>query len=434
MITLLRAVAGLALGIVVVVGLLLLLVVVNIFQRLEDPEVYSVAVSETGVYSRIYDEVLVDEALKEQTGRLLGYIDIGVHDRGVGALREVMPPSYLQEQTEDNIDRFTGFLRHDRDRLEIYFTLKEPLERVEPVVLGEIHQYIDDLEVVDPPSQGCSLQTLRRLAAATAAPYSRLSEGELPQSAPSLQILSRECREREFDRWFDLVVNDPSLNSYASLILGDEREELRRTFVEGDTRGFLKVVAEPLVEPLVESAVEDVRRNLPPNERFDLLEWLTAQPGGPNRAEIDEWAEWLRQGVSAATGPGRLIALAMVILGSLLLAAVHLPRPPAMLRWPGITLLTGGGVCLVVGLLLNSVVPGRVRDGVTLSVSYSSDVPASAIDLAGDLLESFARQATGGFIGETVAVMVVGAVLLAASLYWDGITSRAKNILGKSGP
>ena len=34
------------------------------------------------------------------------------------------------------------------------------------------------------------------------------------------------------------------------------------------------------------------------------------------------------------------------------MAAVHLPRPAEMLRWPGITLVMGGGVCLIVGFVL----------------------------------------------------------------------------------
>ena len=87
-----------------------------------------------------------------------------------------------------------------------------------------------------------------------------------------------------------------------------------------------------------------------------------------------------------------------------------------MLRWPGVALLTGGGISLVVGLVLNSVLPGLVRGTVMGAVSVTANVPASAIDLAGDLLESFAHQATAGFVPGTVAVMVLGAVMLAASL------------------
>ena len=294
MVKFLRAIAGLALGTVIFAGLLFYLVVGNVSQRLENPQVYQVAISDTGAYSRIYDEVLVDAALRERTGRLLGNMEIATHEEAVQVLRDIMPPAYLREQTEDNIDRFTGYLRHESEDLELYVSLTEPLDRIEPVALGEVHQFIDGLEVAEPESSGCSVAALQRLAADAAAPYAQLSQGQLPQSAPSLKILSREFREREFDRWFGLVVDDPLLNSPAARILQDEREELRRTFVEGDTRGFLKAVAEPAVEPLTAGDGAGLRRNLQPNDRFDLLEWVTDQPGGPAKADIEAQAESLR--------------------------------------------------------------------------------------------------------------------------------------------
>ena len=212
----LRAAAGTALGLAVFTGLLTLLIVVNFTQRLDDAAVYAAAFSETGAYDRIYDEVLMDEALRDRTGGLLGNIVVATHDQGVDVLREVMPPAYLQEQVEENIGRFTGFLRHERERLEIYIDLEEPLARVNRAVKGQVHDFIEDLEVSDPPSSSCSLETLQELAAASTEPYSQLSHGELPRSAPSLKIISRECREREFDRWFGLILDDPSLNPQAS--------------------------------------------------------------------------------------------------------------------------------------------------------------------------------------------------------------------------
>lgn len=432
MLTLLRALAGLILGLVVFAGLLYFLVVVNFSQRLVESEVYNAAISDTDAYNRIYDEVLVDEALKDQTGNLLGDIDIEVHEEAVEVLREVMPPSYLQGQTEENIDRFTGFLRYDRDELEIYASLKEPLERVEPAVLSKIHQIIDNLEIREPPSPGCSPASARQLAAASAAPFASLSGGQLPESAPSLKILTRECRQREFDRWFDRVLDDPAINSQAALILENERENLRQYFVEGDPRAFLKSVADPLAKPLIDAAVADIRRNLQRNDRFDLLEWLAEESDDTSREDIEQQAESLREVVSAANGPWKIIALVIVVLGLLVMAAVHLPRPAEMLRWPGITLVIGGGVCLIVGFVLNSAIPGQFKDAIARGASYSADVPVSAINLAGDLVESFARQATAGFIPASVTVMVIGGVLIAASLFFGALSGVVRRILPSS--
>ena len=433
MMTILRALAGLVLGMVIFAGLLYYLVVVNFSQRLEDPEVYNVAISDTDAYNRIYDEVLVDEALEDHTENLLGGLDVSVNDEAVNLLRDVMPPAYLQEQTEENVDRFTGFLRHERKDLEIYVLLKEPLERIEPAVLGKVYQIIDDLTIVEPASSGCSISALQRLAVDSAKPYSELSDGEFPDSSPSLNILTRECREREYDQWLDLVLDDPAMNSQAALILDTKKEELKGLFVEGDTREFLKAVADALVEPLVEDAVTEVRRELQRGDRFDVLQWLADESDDLTREDIEEQAESLRNVVSAANGTGRIIALVMAVIGCLLLALVHLPNPAEVLRWPGITLLMGGGVCFVVGFVVNSAIPGQINDAITRSASYSADVPASAINLAGDLLESFGRQATAGFIPAAVAVMVLGGVLIVASFFAGALTALLKKVLPGSG-
>ena len=433
MMTVVRALAGLVLGMVVFAGLLYYLLVVNFSQRLEDPEVYNVAISDTNAYSRIYDEVLVDEALENHTKDLLGGLEVSIDDEAVDLLRDVMPPAYLQEQTEENVDRFTGFLRHEHEDLEIYVELKEPLERIEPAVQRKVHQIVDDLTIEEPDSSGCSIAALQRLAGASAEPYSQLADGELPDSAPSLSILSRECRVSEYDRWFDLVLNDSAMNAQAALILESKKEELRRLFVDGDTREFLKAVADALVEPLVENAVSDIRRELQRGDRFDVLDWLAEDSEDLSREDIQEQAESLRDVVSTANGTGKVIALTMVVIGILLLAAVHFPKPSEVLRWPGITLVMGGGVCLIVGLVLNSAIPGQINEAVTRSASYSADVPAAAIHLAGDLLESFGRQATAGFIPAAVTVVVLGGVLIVASLFAGGLTAMVKRLLPGSG-
>ena len=429
MLTLLRALAGLVLGLVIFAGLLYLLVVVNFSQRLVESEVYNIAISDTDAYKRIYDEVLVDEALKDTREKLLGYVNFPVSDDAVEVLRQIMPPAYLQEQTEGNIDRFTSFLRYEENDLAISISMKEPLYREESAVLGKVHQIIDDLDVVEPVSPGCSAAELEKQASSLAASFSQLSDGEIPESIHSLKTLTAVCREREFDRWFDRVLDDPSMNSQAALILESERSNLRRHFMEGDTRTFLKAAADPLVKPLIEDAIADIRRDLQRNDRFDLLEWLAEESEDTSRTDIEEQAEALRNAVSDANGPGKFIALALVVVGTLLMAVVHLPRPAEMLRWPGITLVMGGGVCLLVGFVLNSAIPGQFRDAIARTASYSGDVPVSAINLAGDLVESFARQATAGFIPASVTVMIVGGLLIVASLASGILSALARRVI-----
>ena len=433
----LRVFGGLLLGLAVVVGLLYLLVAVNLSQNLVESETYNIAISDTGAYGRIYEEVLADPDVEAEIGNLLGGVEFDQVDEVIEILREVMPPSYIQAQTEDNINRFTGFLRGEREELEIYARLRLPLERVESAVLDEVHQRVEELEIREPASTGCSVSHLRQLAAASAVPLSQLSAGQIPHSAPSLEMLSQECREREYDRWFGLLLEDAAMDRQTKDILARENPNLRRNFVEGDTRAFLEAVAAPLARPLIDEAIADIRRNLGRSEQFDILQWLADESEDISRRDIDEQAESLRSVASAVNGAGRVIALAVVIAGLLLMALIHLPRPPRMLGWPGITLAVGGGVSLLVGFALNSMLPGRIGNAALDRALYFDDAPVSAMNLAADLAESLAGQATTGFMPMTVAVIVIGGALIATSPFSGALAGPVRGILpgwrGKGG-
>ena len=444
---LLRVLGSLLLGLAVVVGLLYFLVAVNLSQNLVESETYSIAVSDTNAYNRIYQEVLADPEVKENIGNLLGGVEFDEVDEGTEVLREVMPPSYLQAQTEDNINRLTGFLSGEREELEIYARLRLPLERVESAVLDRVHRRIEELEIrkpppresasPEPPSLGCPVSHLQQLAVASAVPLSQLSGGQIPQSAPSLKILTQECREREYDRWFGLLLEDAAIDRQTKDILERENPNLRRNFVEGDTRAFLKAAVDPLAQPLIDEALADIRRNLGRNNQLDLLDWLADESEDISRRDIEEQAESLRNLVSAVNGAGRVIALAVVIAGLLLMALMHMPLPQRMLAWPGLTLAIGGGVSLVAGFALNSMVPGQIRNAVLEAASYSEDMPVSAINLAADLASSLGQQATTGFMPMTVAVIVIGGALLAVSPVSGALAGPARRILpgsrGKGG-
>ncbi len=429
LVTLLRILIGPVLGLAVLGGLLYFLVFANFSERLVTAETYYAAINETDAYNRVYDEVLVDEAIREQTRNLLGGVELKSHEETVELLRGIMPPAYLQEQTENNIDRFTRYMRHETNDLEIYADLREPLERVESVVEAKVYRFIDELEIAESTETGCSADTLRQLAADYAVPAARLSTGKLPESVPSLESLTRECRERGFDRWFDQILFDTALNSQASLLLRETRGKLRQSFIEGDSRAFLKAVAASLIEPLTDAAIADIRRELQPGDRLELIEKITEWSKDLTKGDIESQAGDLRELVTAANGPAKYIALAVVVISSLLLALVYLPSPSGMLRWPGISLVIGGGVCLIVGFVLNSAIPGQLNSAITYSASYSSDVPASAVNLAGDLLESFGRQATGGFIPSATVVILLGVALVAASFLSGALFASLRKIL-----
>ena len=410
---LLRGLGRPALGLVVLAGLLHLLVVSNFTGRLVNEEVYYAAIDSAGLYNRIYDEVLVDDALASKTGNLLGGVQLDVHQQIVEVLREVLPPAYLREQTEDNIERFTAYMNGDAEQLEIYLELEEPLGRVLPTIHKHVRQAISTLDISKAAESLCTSEDIRLLAADTAPLLQRLSGGRLPESVPGLRPWNVDCREQAFDQWLDGLVNDPALDRKTSGLLAQGGQELRLPFVEGDTRLLLQTAAELLVEPLAQDAVADLQAELLPGYRLDLIQLVAEQSGGLTKADIGDSAESLRGAASASNGLGRAAAWAAVAVGSILLALTYRPNLVSMLRWPGVVLVAGGAVCLIAGYLLNLTLPGILRE--TVESGYYGGAPQSAIRLVGDLLEGFGQQATAGFVLPALGVVLVGVILVAAS-------------------
>ena len=429
----LRLLGRMVLGLAILAGLLHYLVLSNFTQRLVDAETYTEAINETDAYNRVYDEVLVDDALQNATGNLLGGVDLGVeaadNAAAVDLLREIMPPSYLREQAESNIARFTAYLRVENGPLRLYVDLKEPLARIQTKTRAEVDRHIDALAIAPPGRPDCSPDTLRQLAAGSARPIARLSNGEIPQSAPSLRLLTRQCRQQGFDRWFDSLLTDPSMNSHAARLLEQSRADLRQSFIAGDTRDFLKTAAAPLVDSLTDDAVTAIRRELPPNDRLDLIQRIAEESADFTEEDLQNGAAGMRELLALSNGLGRVVALIAILGGLALLALLHLPKLGQALRWPGVTLLAGGAACLAVGYLVSSAIPGQLNNAITSTASYSADVPGAAINLAGDLLESFGRQATAGFRGWAIAVTLLGAALVAASFVADTILALLRRLL-----
>ena len=178
---------------------------------------------------------------------------------------------------------------------------------------------------------------------------------------------------------------------------------------------MLKASARPLVNPLIDEAIAQVRQDLGPDDRLDLIhqiaEWNPDFTEAELRADINEGRTW----VTKAQDFGKITTLAMVIVGSILIGLIQLPSLANALRWPGTTLLLTGVFFFVVGKVLESEVPKRLATAVEQDADRVTEVPPSVTDLGGDLLISFGAQLTSGFAGPSLTLIVLGAVLFGAS-------------------
>ena len=108
--SILRAGAGLVLGVVIFIGFLSFLVLNNISDKLLSADFYKNTIAAEDTYNRIYDQVLVDDQLKDKTAEILGDIQDVSHQEIVDLLRQILPPAYIQEQVEESIDRTVDYI------------------------------------------------------------------------------------------------------------------------------------------------------------------------------------------------------------------------------------------------------------------------------------------------------------------------------------
>ena len=198
--SIIRAGMGLVLGAVIFVGFALSLLLSNFSDKLLSADFYKNTIAAEDTYNRIYDEVLVDDELKEKTAEFLGDIKVVNRQEIVDLLREIIPPAYIQQEVEASIDRTVDYINEDVEFLEAYVDLTEPLENVKPVMFAYLDQKIDQLEVIDPGTISCSLDGLTdprlgNLADDYLTEFTSMADGEVPVGVPSLNVLTPLCRQ-----------------------------------------------------------------------------------------------------------------------------------------------------------------------------------------------------------------------------------------------
>ena len=406
------------LGVVIFVGFLFVLILNNFSDKLLSADFYMSTIAAEDTYDRIYNEVLVDDELKDRTQELLGDIKVVEHQEIVDLLEEIMPPVYIKGQMEGSIDRTIDYINEDVDRLEVYVELAEPLENVKTVMFAYIDAKIDGLRVEETQGfGGCTPSSLGGLAERYVDTSGGLSEGVAPESIPSIKEISAPCRIILFELVFGSLVGDSGLSDDAKQSLNDGKGELRLPFAMGDTLEVLKVSTRLLAGPLMDDAIESVRADLDENGRFDLIRQLAEWDDDTTEAEIRQDIDDGRVWISRANNFGDLTSLILVIGGAVLMGLVFFPTFSSMLRWPGVALLITGTFFFAAGKIAESEVPDRLTYVIESGADKVSEVPPSVTDLGGDILISFGSQLTDGFAGPSITLLVIGAVLLGSSFF-----------------
>lgn len=225
----------------------------NLADKIYEPQFYIQTLREQDAYARFYNDILLYEAVDRTAERVLGGTPMVIQEDLAPLLQEIIPPAYLQEQVEANVSRAVEYLNEDADTLILY--LEPILNRIEPALFGYIDRQIVQTQVVRPdpsrsiPEQVAKVEVLIRTLSR------ELARGRLPQAVPSVETIPEAQRSPLFDTFMAGIIRDPSLDARIRQGLQDNSPDLRRRFVAGDTRQFLKEVARAVADPLIDDAL-----------------------------------------------------------------------------------------------------------------------------------------------------------------------------------
>ena len=307
--------------------------------------------------------------------------------------------------------------------------------------------------------------------------YQRLADGQLPTSIPSIQSIPVDQRLAAYDLALADVhaqglVPEESLDK-----LREQEEEIKAQLREADVKGALSVASRPLTEPvlnefvddaydlafealekqgfsqdaldglerrsdeikellgagnvkgalktgargitnsLIDEAIQDLRgrKEVDDQDRLDLIA-VAAEQNHQTKEEFLDDVDVLRDviGRSYIGGWAAVLILALAVVGMFL---VWLPHISSGLRWPGVTLFLTGLAFLIIGVISKSKLSDWFEDLLDEGIAGTSPIPDSMIVIMNDVLGSMATDIAGGFIVPSIAILVIGLVLLIGSFF-----------------
>ena len=435
-----RPLLSIVLGIIVVAAVGVVVAERVVFTTLLNAEFYTGIIAEHDTYNRIYDEVLVDEKVREASEEHLR-VELVSHDDLVMILRAVATPEYLREQVESGINDIVNYVRGDVIRLQIYVELGPVLERVKPVLVAYIQGRIDRIPEDPPEDSNCTPGGVNQLAERYSDLHREIAAGRTPASIPSLEALAKPCRILIFDAAYgaseiatligrDDFLSQIGLDTRVVEGLQDLREEIRTEIVAGNAKGALKAAVPALVLPVVDDEVERFRAEwLDEGDRLEIIGFLAAQNGRTAANEFRANMDLFRAVLLEAKNLARTWGMVLLIAGSLLMLVINLPGLSGGMRWLGSSLTIAGALYFSGAKILQSMITdwtARMMEEVT---AREADFPLSLTELASDLLESGAHQLVDGVASTSLIFMIAGAAVFAASY----LVPLGRRIVSRSG-
>lgn len=216
-----------------------------------------------------------------------------------------------------------------------------------------------------------------------------------------------------FDLAFARLEKDPNFPRVALDGLRERAQDIKNPLGKGEIKEALKVGARAVAGPVIDQAIGEIEKELDSDRRLDLVD-IASKNNNQTKAEFLKDVDFVRD-IIERVGVGVGIAFLAVAGGSLLMGLIQIPHMSSFFRVPGITLLIIGAIFLILGLVLNSQLSDLLNDLLDRGAEDVTVIPQSMFDIISDVLTSMASDIAGGFIKPSIAIMVVGLVLIVLS-------------------
>ncbi|MCW8378094.1 PI-PLC domain-containing protein [Streptomyces justiciae] len=340
---------------------------------------YGSVLDEESAYDRVYDQVLVDPKAAAVTRNLLA--GLPVPEAVVTSnIKLVLPPETVRDLTQEQIGNAVGYLRGDRDTLDLSVDLRPVLDNVDD--LAQV--YFGDLVA---SVQNRTEPDFAAFSADLSAALEHVVAGRVPGSLPALPLTEEQAA---------------TAAGHILAALPEERREALRPDVEvalgdGDIGTVLATVAPAVVSERTHDAAARLR-TLAGGSHWNL-----------DRPLDLAGLESVRPYTAVGLGIVETVAAALLVaaLAVLWFTGSDAPgRRPMLLGW---ALAAGGLLTALVVLLVRVVGGGRLVDP-------PASWPTGLARLVDDLQRTAVDDMTAAALGSALVPLVAGALL--AGLGW----------------
>jgi len=412
------------LGVVFLLALVLFLVANLVSNILLDPEIYNAALDETGVYGRIYTELLADPALEEAMGMFLGELNLdpGLADNvltfSTSTLYLVLPPDTIQSAVEGAINGMTAYLRGDTEELQPRLDLTAIADEnlVADRIIDGVLALLAEVLAKEAPGLPDRVRQLDQIELSTY--LTEIGQGSIGSVPDSTTASVAELSSGERQNLVDTLLGPAGATASPTT-----RFQIEAALLADDLPGAVALATRQLLETRVTEAAAELVNILNNSEALDTLT-MAARTVEQTEEELINRINAIRRVVIFLDSVLKPLMLLVMVLALGAIVWIHADNLTEMLRTASITLLVSGATVTLAWLLLGF----WLRQSLEAQLATSSELPITVENMILDVVAAVSSSVWNEVWGSVTVPIVLGLGLLILS-FLPRLTERVDRLL-----